>query len=54
VIPEFDMREFEGLLKTRTDQIDDQLMEMLLSFSDFVLFKEIMIGDLISNDMFDS
>jgi hypothetical protein len=30
-------------LKSRKNQIDEQLLEMLLSFTDFNLFKEMMI-----------
>ena len=37
------MSTFGILLKTRHEQIDDQLLELLLSFADFMLFKEIMI-----------
>lgn len=38
------MKRFTNLLATRSDQIDDQLMDMLLSFDDFATYKEIMLA----------
>lgn len=37
------MNEFSELLSTRTDQIDEDLLEMLNSFTDFLAFKEMML-----------
>lgn len=39
----FSMDFFMGELKTRKDEIDDMIMDLLLSFSDFEQFKEMMI-----------
>ena len=35
MVPGFEMEAFLGLLQTRTDQIDEQILEILYSFSDF-------------------
>ncbi len=40
----FDMSRFEALLQTRTDQMEEELMEMLLSFVDFMVFKELILS----------
>ena len=42
-IPDFDMVYFSNELKTRKDEIDEQIMDLLLSFSDFSQFKEMML-----------
>lgn len=42
-LPHYRVEDFFKLLKSRTDQIDEQLYEMLLSFTDFNLFKEMML-----------
>jgi len=44
LVPGFSIEKFSSLLKTRKDQIDEQLLELLSSFSDFQLFKEIMLS----------
>ena len=43
LIPEFSMDFFSTELKKRKDEIDEQIMDLLLSFSDFNIFKEMMI-----------
>ena len=42
-IPDFSMDYFSTELKQRKDEIDEQIMDLLLSFSDFAQFKEMMI-----------
>lgn len=42
-IPDFSMERFIGLLDTRKDQIEEQIYDLLLSFSDFESFKEMML-----------
>lgn len=39
-----DMNQFARMLKNRQDEIDGPLFEMLLSFSDFAVFKELMLS----------
>lgn len=41
--PEFRMKAFSEQLETRREQVDEQVLETLLSFSDYALFKEIMV-----------
>jgi hypothetical protein len=43
-IPQYNLEEFFKLLQTRTKEIDDQLYDLLLSFTDFQSFKEMMLG----------
>ena len=40
----FDMGEFSSLLQGREDQIDEELLDLLTSFTDFNIFKEIMLS----------
>ena len=42
-VPDFSMERFITLLKDRKDQIDEVLMDLLLSFSEFESFKEMML-----------
>mmetsp|Transcript_24498 Transcript_24498/g.37992 ORF Transcript_24498/g.37992 Transcript_24498/m.37992 type:complete len:160 (-) Transcript_24498:11-490(-) len=42
-IPDFNMDYFSKELVTRKDEIDEQIMDFLLSFSDFMQFKEMML-----------
>lgn len=42
-IDDFSMEYFTGELKQRKDEIDDMIMDLLLSFSDFEQFKEMMV-----------
>ena len=42
-VPDFSMDYFSNELKNRKDEIDEQIMDLLLSFSDFAQFKEMMI-----------
>ena len=42
-IPSFSMDYFSKELETRKDEIDEQIMDLLLSFSDFEAFKEMML-----------
>lgn len=44
MIEGFNMDEYAELLPDRKDEIDDQLLELLISFSDFSTFKELMIS----------
>ena len=37
------MNSFLELLKTRTNQIDEQILEMLQSIADFMAFKELIL-----------
>ena len=43
MVPDFNMDEFSAQLEKRKDQIDETIMDLLLSFSDFMQFKEMMI-----------
>ena len=43
IIDDFSMDYFMGELKNRKDEIDDMIMDLLLSFSDFEQFKEMMV-----------
>jgi hypothetical protein len=42
-LPDFSMEYFSSELKTRKDEIDEQIMDLLLTFSDFTQFKELML-----------
>ncbi len=42
-MPGSDINEFYKLLETRKDCIDDQLLDMLLSYTDFQIFKEMVL-----------
>mmetsp|Transcript_40907 Transcript_40907/g.55570 ORF Transcript_40907/g.55570 Transcript_40907/m.55570 type:complete len:131 (-) Transcript_40907:120-512(-) len=42
-IKDFDMEAFLVSLKDRKDEIDEQILDLLLSFSEFELFKEAML-----------
>ena len=42
-VPSFSMDYFSKELETRKDEIDEQIMDLLLSFSDFEAFKEMML-----------
>lgn len=42
-MPTANMERFNGLLAARTEEIDEQLLDMLLSFSDFAQFKKLML-----------
>ena len=42
-IKNFSMKTFLTLLEDRMDQIDEQLLDLLQSFSDFETFKELML-----------
>lgn len=42
-IPEFNMEAFLTEVSNRTDEIDEPLMDLLLSFSEFESFKEMML-----------
>ena len=42
-VPDFTMDYFSNELQNRKDEIDEQIMDLLLSFSDFAQFKEMMI-----------
>ena len=42
-MPDFDMPSFMEELPTRKEEISEELYEMLLSFTDFVMFKELML-----------
>jgi ADP-ribosylation factor 2-binding protein len=44
MVPNFDIARFMKLLQTRKNQIEDELLDMLLSFTDFQIFKELMIS----------
>ena len=43
-VPDFSITEFGEMLESRKDQVDEELLEMLVSFSDFKTFKETMLG----------
>jgi hypothetical protein len=42
-VKDFDMGRFLSLLESRHEQIDDQLLDMLTSLSDFMEFKTLMV-----------
>ncbi len=46
------MGRFVGLLESRTNQIDEQILDMVESFSDFLAFKRLMLvyKDYIQNE----
>ena len=43
MVADFSMERFIGLLDTRKDQIEEPIYDLLLSFSDFESFKEMML-----------
>ncbi len=43
MVPGFQMEIFLSLLQERTEQIDEQILEILQSFSDFETFKQIIL-----------
>lgn len=43
MVTDFSMERFIGLLDTRKDQIEESIYDLLLSFSDFESFKEMML-----------
>ena len=42
-MPTFDMVSFMGELPSRKEEISEELYDMLLSFTDFLMFKELML-----------
>ncbi|CAD5114414.1 DgyrCDS3546 [Dimorphilus gyrociliatus] len=42
-IPDFQMDEFAKELENRKDELDGEIFEMLLTFSDFMIFKEMFL-----------
>ncbi|CAI2380417.1 unnamed protein product [Moneuplotes crassus] len=44
MIQDFNMEEYAALLPERKDEIDEQLLELITSFADFTVFKELMIS----------
>ena len=42
-VPDFSMERFIALLKDRKDEIEEPIMDLLLSFSEFESFKEMML-----------
>jgi len=42
--PDLNMKKFYNLLETRIEEVDPQLLDMLLTFSDFQMFKEHMLA----------
>jgi len=42
--PDLDMKNFFRLVEKRFDEIDPQLADMLKTFTDFQLFKELMLA----------
>jgi hypothetical protein len=42
-VPQYKLEDFYKLITKRKNEIDDQLYDMLLSFTDFQVFKEMMI-----------
>ena len=42
-LPQYKVEDFFKLLKSRRNDIDEMLLDMLLSFTDFNLFKEMML-----------
>lgn len=42
-MPDYKIEDFYKLLKNRKNEIDEQIYDMLLSFTDFQIFKEMMI-----------
>ena len=43
LVKDFSMQKFTGLLASRADQMDEEIYEILLSFSDFETFKAMML-----------
>lgn len=43
MVPGFTMAEFLKLLQERTEQIDEQILEILHSFTDFLIFKGLIL-----------
>lgn len=50
-VKDYNAEKFHKLLETRTDQIDDQLLDMLLSFDDFEQFKRMMLDAKAQNQI---
>ena len=44
MIADFNMDDYAALLPDRKEEIDEQLLELVTSFSDFTIFKELMIS----------
>ena len=44
MIHNFNIQSFYHMIEKRKDQIDEDLIDILLSFSDFMLFKEMMLA----------
>lgn len=42
-VPNFNMSHFAAMLPTRVHQIDEEIYEILISLSDFQVFKELML-----------
>ncbi len=42
-LPQYKLEDFYKLLTSRKNEIDEQLLDMLISFTDFQAFKEMMI-----------
>ena len=42
-LPDYTQKRFQKLLETREDQIDEQIIDTLTSFDDFMSFKEMML-----------
>lgn len=42
-LPQYKIEDFYNLLKSRKTEIDEQLYDMLVSFTDFQIFKEMML-----------
>lgn len=42
-MPSFSMKNFMNLLNERKNEVSEELLELLLSFTDFLTFKELMI-----------
>jgi hypothetical protein len=49
-LPQYKIEDFYKLLKNRKNEIDEQIYDMLLSFTDFQTFKEMMIDNKLSKD----
>ena len=43
MVPDFDEDKFSEELAQRTEEIDETILDLLLSFSDFAAFKEMML-----------
>ena len=43
LVPDFNEEQFSEELTKRKDEIDETIMDLLLSFSDFFAFKEMMV-----------